>query len=99
MTKLEELTAENVVLKKLMQGFVDRCEKGDIHNTKTYNSIKQALQNSTPQVEALQALIEAANNIVTEMLNLVSACEEPEDIFHPRDCKLLEAVRKYKETL
>lgn len=39
----EQLEAENKRLKEAMKVFVDRCDKGEVRSTRTYNKFKQLL--------------------------------------------------------
>ncbi len=90
MTKLEEqLTAENVRLREalILIASYDTNNTGCCaYGCDTPSIASNALQNSTPQVEALQALIEAAIGLK----NITSSATAQE---------VVNAVLKYQETL
>ena len=111
MTKLEEqLTAENVVLREALKRIHAESQAPDDTSTRdecldVCGTIlcfaDEALRNTTPQVEALQVLVKAAN-LQLETINKYKGNAETykyykEWIDRTEDVEI--AVRKYKETL
>ncbi len=111
MTKLEEqLTAENVVLREALKRIHAESQAPDDTSTRdecldVCGTIlcfaDEALRNTTPQVEALQELVDATLKFVN-----LSKDISDEKVSHlaavgmnPTKFEMIKAVRKYKETL